>query len=139
MKKPLLLLTGLAALATALVCLAPPTRGADKKTYPPFGTIERKDPALDKLIAPDAYLQNLADGWDWAEGPVWIKDGGFLLCSDIPKNSIIKWSDADGKSVFLHPSGSEKDQPDLRESGSNGLVMAPDGQLVLIGSTATAA
>ncbi len=131
MKKPLLF-AGLAALATALVCLAPPTRGADKKPYPPFGTIERKDAGLDKLLAPDAYLENLAEGWDWAEGPVWIKDGGFLLCSDIPKNSIIKWSDADGKSVFLHPSGSEKDQPDLRESGSNGLVMAPDGQLVLM-------
>jgi gluconolactonase len=131
-KKPLLLLAGLAVLATALVCLAPPTHGADQKTHPPFGTIDRKDPAFDKLIAPGAYLENLADGWDWAEGPVWIKDGGFLLCSDIPKNSIIKWSDADGKSVFLHPSGSEKDQPDLRESGSNGLVMAPDGQLVLM-------
>ena len=134
MKKPLLLLAGPAALAAVAVCLTPPTRGADKKPNPAFGksTIERKDPALDKLLAPDAYLENLAEGWDWAEGPVWIKDGGFLLCSDIPKNSIIKWSDADGKSTFLHPSGSEKDQPELRESGSNGLVMAPDGGLVLM-------
>jgi gluconolactonase len=131
-KKPFLLLAVPAALAAALVWLAPPTRGDEKKPFPPFGKIERKDPAFDKLIAPDAIVENLAEGWDWAEGPVWIKDGGFLLCSDIPKNSIIQWSEAEGKSVFLHPSGSEKDQPDLRESGSNGLVMAPHGQVVLM-------
>ncbi|HVS35434.1 MAG TPA: SMP-30/gluconolactonase/LRE family protein [Gemmataceae bacterium] len=134
MKKPLLLLSAIAVLAAALVWLAPPTLGDQPKTFPPLkgSKIERMDPALDKLLAQDAYLQDLAEGWDWAEGPLWIKDGGFLICSDIPKNSIIKWSDADGKSVFLHPSGSEKDQPDLRESGSNGLVMAPDGQAVLM-------
>jgi gluconolactonase len=132
-KKPLLLLAAPAALAAALVCLAPPSRGDEKKPYPAFGTVDPIDKeAFHKLIAPDAIVENLADGWDWAEGPVWIKDGGFLICSDIPKNSIIKWSDADGKSVFLHPSGSEKDQPDLKESGSNGLVMAPDGDVVLM-------
>jgi gluconolactonase len=131
-KKPLPLLAVPAVLAAALVWLAPPTRGDEKKPYPAFGTIERKDPAFDNLIAPHTIVENLADGWDWAEGPVWIKDGGFLICSDIPKNSIIKWSDKDGKSVFLHPSGSEKDQPDLKESGSNGLVMAPDGGVVLM-------
>ena len=70
-------------LATALAWLASPTQGEAKKAFPPFGKIDRLDPAFDKLIAPDAYLENLADGWDWAEGPIWIKDGGYLLNSDI--------------------------------------------------------
>jgi gluconolactonase len=131
-KKPLLLLAGAAALA-ALVCLTP-TRGDEKKEFPALkgSSIDRREPAFDHLIPPHAILEDLAAEFDWSEGPVWIKDGGFLLCSDIPKNSIIKWSEGEGKSVFLHPSGSEKDQPDLKESGSNGLVMAPDGQSIVL-------
>ena len=127
MKKPLLLLAGPAALAAVLVCLAPPTRGADKKPIPPSARSNARTRPSTSSSRPDANLENLADGWDWAEGPVWIKDGGFLLCSDIPKNSIVKWNEGEGKSVFLHPSGSGKDQPDLQGAGSNGLVMAPDG------------
>src|SRR5687767_10343109 len=44
-----------------------------------FGTIERKDPRFDKLIPKDAKLEKLADGFEWSEGPVWVRDGGFLL------------------------------------------------------------
>ena len=42
---------------------------------------------------------------DWAEGPVWIKEEGCLLFSDIPKNSIFKWKEGQGKSLYLKPSG----------------------------------
>ncbi len=132
-KKPLLLLTGLAVLATALVRLAPPTRGAaDTKTFPRFGksTIERKDPALDKLLAPDAYLEDLADGYGWAEGPIWIKDGGYLLNSDTIGNTMYKWKEGEGKSVFLHPSGYLGDDSDVKEPGSNGMTVDPEGRLV---------
>ena len=59
MKKSFLFLSALAALTTALVWLASPTRGDDKKAFPPFGKIDRIDPAFDKLIAPGAYLENL--------------------------------------------------------------------------------
>ena len=38
-------------------------------------SIERLDPALDTLIAPDAKIEVLAEGHDWTEGPVWVKDG----------------------------------------------------------------
>ena len=34
-----------------------------------------------------------------------LKDGGYLLCSDIPKNQIVKWQDGKGKSVFMEKSG----------------------------------
>ncbi len=131
MKKSFLFLSALAALTTALVWLASPTRGDDKKAFPPFGKIDRIDPAFDKLIAPGAYLENLADGWDWAEGPIWVKDGGYLLCSDIPKNSIIKWKENEDKRVFLHPSGYLGDRTDFKEPGSNGLTLDHEGRLVM--------
>src|SRR5437660_365253 len=40
-----------------------------------LGTIERLDPALDALLAPDAKLEILAEGIDWCEGPVWFNGG----------------------------------------------------------------
>ncbi|OYW69260.1 MAG: hypothetical protein B7Z21_01560, partial [Verrucomicrobiales bacterium 32-60-5] len=35
------------------------------------GSIERLDPALDTLLAPDAKIEVLASGFNWSEGPVW--------------------------------------------------------------------
>lgn len=131
MKKALPLLSAFVALAAALAWLAPATQGDEKKPFPPFGKIDRIDPAFDKLIAPDAYLENLADGWDWAEGPIWIKAGGYLLNSDIPKNSIIKWKEGEGKSVFLHPSGCLSNCDVLKEPGSNGLTLDHEGRLIM--------
>jgi gluconolactonase len=129
--KPFALLSGLAVLVTAVALLAPSTQGDEKKTYPSFGTIERKDPRFDKLIPKDAVVENLADGFDWAEGPVWIKDGGYLVCSDIPKNQIVKWQEGKGKSVFMEKSGYLGDKTDLKEPGTNGLTVDSDGRLVM--------
>ena len=79
---------------TLLFSLAVVARAEDKPKYPPMGTIERKDPRFDKLIPKDAVIEKLADGFHWAEGPVWVpKDGGYLLFSDIPKNIIWKWTE----------------------------------------------
>jgi gluconolactonase len=125
-------LLGLAVPALALGLSGPPTRGAGNHHYPTMGTIERKDPAFDRLIAPGAVLEQLAGGFDWIEGPVWVKDGGYLLCSDIPKNSVIKWQEGKGKSVFLHPSGYTGTSTHLREPGSNGLLLDRQGRLVLM-------
>lgn len=47
-------------------------------------------------------LEKLCTGTIWAEGPVWIDsaNGGYLLWSDIPNNRMMRWSDADGMSVW---------------------------------------
>jgi gluconolactonase len=129
--RALLPAVGLPALALALAWS--PTRAEDKKVYPPLGTIERKDPAFDKLIAPGALLEDLVGGHDWVEGPVWVpRDGGYLLFSDIPRNSIYKWQEGKGESLFLKPSGYTGTATDLREPGSNGLLLDPEGRLVLM-------
>src|SRR5690606_23979481 len=71
---------------------------AQEKTQPSarFGVIERLDPAFDTLVPKDAKLEKLADGFEWTEGPLWIRDGGYLLFSDIPRNSVMKWKEGEG-------------------------------------------
>src|SRR5437588_4156700 len=102
----LAILAGLCLLALGLTGPA-----AEKKAHRTLGTIERKDPAFDKLIAPDAVLEVLADGFIWSEGPVWVpRDGGYLLFSDIPRNSIMKWQEGKGISLYLRPSGYNGDR-----------------------------
>ena len=56
-----------------------------------MGIIERLDPAVDDLVPRDAQMEVIAEGLQWAEGPVWIQDGGFLLFSDVLTNTIHRW------------------------------------------------
>jgi gluconolactonase len=96
-----------------------------------FGTIERFDPRLDQIIPPGTQIEKLAEGFDWSEGPVWIKEGGYLLFSDVPSNVVYKWKAGDGVSEFLRPSGYTGSQPRGGEPGSNGLTVDSQGRLVL--------
>ncbi|HEV8488010.1 MAG TPA: SMP-30/gluconolactonase/LRE family protein [Blastocatellia bacterium] len=100
----------------------------------PSSTIKivRLDPRFDKLVPPDAVVEKLADGFSWVEGPVWDRKSGYLLFSDIPSNSIIKWQEGAGTSLFLKPSGYSGSAPfEGREPGSNGLTFDSSGRLVL--------
>ena len=129
-----LVLAGSVALsAAACRSLAMPTTEPVAETaYPSVGRIVRDDPALDRLIAPDARIEKLAEGFTWSEGPVWIADGGYLLFSDVPQNRIHRWSPTDGASVFLSPSGFDGPDPSgFREPGSNGLINGPAGSILM--------
>jgi gluconolactonase len=126
----------LPGLAVALVLTQLDVEGQEKKPYPTMGKIIRNDPRFDKLVPKDAKLEKLATGFKWTEGPVWIKDGGYLLFSDIPNNTINKWKEGEGINVFLKPSGytgskERKGTAPGDEPGSNGLVLDPKGRLVL--------
>jgi gluconolactonase len=131
--KRFILLSAFTLLGVAAAC-STATRGDDKRPTKTLGKIERIDPAFDELIGRDAQLEVLATGHIWTEGPVWVpRDGGFLLFSDIPRNRVYKWQQGKGESVFLEPSGGTgKDAPLLKEPGSNGLLLDPDGRLVLM-------
>jgi len=53
----------------------------------------------------NAAIERIATGFRWAEGPVYVRDGGYLLWSDIPNNRMMRWSEDDGHvSVFRSPS-----------------------------------
>ena len=58
-----------------------------------FGKIERLDPRLDELIGRDAKLEKLAQGFDWSEGPIWMKSEKALLFSDVPQNVVYRWKE----------------------------------------------
>ncbi|MGC3948574.1 MAG: SMP-30/gluconolactonase/LRE family protein [Chryseolinea sp.] len=96
-------------------------------------TIERTDPALDALIDPDAKVEIIMDGFDWSEGPLWLPSENFLIVSDVPLNTVYKWTPEKGKEVYLKPSGytTKADKLYSKEEGSNGLVLNKDGKLVL--------
>ncbi len=94
-------------------------------------SIERRDPALDAIVASDARIETLAEGFAWAEGPVWRRDGGDLLFSDVPRNTIHRWKAGEPLAVFLRPSGYTGPTPPGRELGSNGLTLDAGGALVM--------
>src|SRR5512134_4005968 len=83
----------------------------EKPSYATLGSIERLDKAIDELIGLDAKIEKLAEGFDWSEGPVWMKKGEYLLFSDVPRNVVLKWKEGDGITEFLKPSGYTGSKP----------------------------
>ena len=70
----------------------------------PDPRIERLDPRF-VYKQGNAAIERIATGFRWAEGPVYFRDGGYLLFSDIPNNRIMRWLEEDGHlSVFRAPS-----------------------------------
>jgi gluconolactonase len=100
-----------------------------------MGGITRFDRGLDAVLDGNAPIEMLASGYKWAEGPVWVKDGGYLLFSDVPANICYKWQDGHGVSEFLNPSGLAGAIPvGVREGGSNGLAIDAKGRLIMADS-----
>jgi gluconolactonase len=119
-------------LSVALLCMANIALPAAAETPKTLGSIERVDPAFDKLVAKDAVIEVLADGFEWSEGPCWVAKGEYLLFSDIPRNRINKWKEGAGISVFMEKSGyTGKEAFTGMEPGSNGLALDSQGRLHL--------
>ena len=95
-----------------------------------IGQIARLDPGLDNIIDKNAKIEVIGDGFLWSEGPVWVKNGGYLLFSDVPANTIYKWKEGEKITEFLKPSGYTGILPYGDEPGSNGLIINNSGQLI---------
>jgi gluconolactonase len=94
--------------------------------------IIKEDPALDAIVSPDAKIEKLAGGFLFTEGPVWIRDGGYLLFSDPNANTIYRWSTDGQVSVFRTKSGySGADIAEYGQPGSNGLTLDREGRLTI--------
>jgi gluconolactonase len=128
---PMVALATAALTATTLSIRPAGEAMSAQNNFPKPPGIERLDPALDALIAPDATIEVLAGGYDWTEGPVWIKDGGYLLFSDIPPNKIHRWKQGEGARLYLTPSGYTGTASRGGEVGSNGLTLDRQGHLLL--------
>lgn len=94
--------------------------------------VERRDPALDRIVPAHAVLERVATGFTWVEGPVWAN--GSLFFADIPSNSIRRWTPGHGVSIFRQPSGYLGSTPyGGPECGSNGMTLDVRGRLTVAG------
>jgi gluconolactonase len=99
---------------------------------PAVGEVVRRDPALDRVVPPGARMEKLAGGFTFTEGPVWVRDGGYLLFSDPNDNRIYRWSPDDGLSIYRTKSGyAGVDIGRFRQPGSNGLTLDREGRLTI--------
>jgi gluconolactonase len=91
----------------------------------PLAGMRYPDPRVEKLDKRfprqgNAGVERIATGFRWAEGPVYFRDGGYLLWSDIPNNRMMRWLEEDGHlSVFR-----------AHSNYSNGNTRDRDGRLV---------
>lgn len=93
--------------------------------------IVRLDPRFDRLVPAGARLEKIVDDHGWTEGPVWVRDGGYLLFSDVVENRIYRWKEGEGERVVLERSGYTGTTPFAGpEPGSNGLAIDDQGRLV---------
>jgi gluconolactonase len=85
--------------------------------------IEKLAPELDKIVSTSDPVEHLADGFGGpfgpAEGPVWWKEGRYLLFSDIHNNRRMKYEPGTGVTVFLEPT-----------NRANGLTRDLQGRLI---------
>ena len=84
--------------------------------------IEQTAPALERIVSRDQEVEWLGSGYGGgavAEGPVWWKEGGYLLFSDIGNNQRLKWAPGEGVSEFHEPT-----------NNANGLTRDNRGRLI---------
>lgn len=116
----------IALFAAAAALLTVPTLAQDA---PPAPRIERADAALDALIAPDAKVERVATGFTFVEGPLWHR--GKLWFSDVNGDKL-RTVTRDGQVVeLLDNSGGLPNPPKGKSIGSNGLVPAADGRVLM--------
>lgn len=81
------------------------------------------------IVAEGAKAERICTGHRFTEGPVWInsESGGYLLFSDIPADTIFKWTPGEGGELTKN-----KAEPWLSPSGnSNGLTLDTQGRLLI--------
>ncbi len=95
--------------------------------------VERRDPAIDRIVPPNAKLYKLAEGFQFTEGPIWIRDGGYLLFSDPNANRIYSYDPKRAAlAVYREHSGYEgSDIAAYGQPGSNGLTVDSQGRLTI--------
>ncbi len=69
--------------------------------------INRADAGLDAIVAPDAELELMADGFGLNEGPVWVRDGGdgYLIVSGLIDNALYRITPDKQVSVYMEYAG----------------------------------
>lgn len=96
---------------------------------PGSASIEFISKELSKLIDKDAKVEIVAEGFQFTEGPLWIEKEKMLLLSDVPGNTIYKWTEKNGKEIYVKPGGYTDTAKRGGFMGPNGLALSADGKL----------
>ena len=105
--------------------------GYTQENKPGTGTIEFISKELSKLISKEAKVEIIAEGFQFTEGPLWLEKEKMLLLSDVPGNTIYKWTEANGKEVYVKPGGYTDTAKRGGFMGPNGLALSLDGKLLV--------
>ena len=85
--------------------------------------IEQVSPEVERIVSLDRESEELGTGYGGeagpAEGPLWWKEGGYLLFSDIGNNRRMKWSPEQGVTLVSEPT-----------NYANGLTRDLQGRLI---------
>ena len=63
------------------------------------------DPRFAHYVLDNAPLEELATGFRWIEGLVWMGDADCLLFQDLPRDRTMRWLEDAGVSIYRAPSG----------------------------------
>jgi gluconolactonase len=136
---------------TLMTCIAAACVQAQDRHQAVERIVERVDGALDRLVAPDAIAENVADGFGFTEGPVWENSTASLLFSDVPGNVVYRYTPATRKTVVymyragfqgadpwrwggMSDNGRDDDDPRFERFpmlGPDGLALDASGRLIL--------
>ncbi len=108
--------------------------GCSQKAEPTFNAKDKvivMDAVLQQVVDSLAVVETLAEGFTWSEGPLWLKESGKLLFTDVPENRIYSWDSLRGKQLYLFPSGLDSLRRTGGMEGANGLTLDANGQLIL--------
>jgi gluconolactonase len=105
--------------------------GYTQENKPGTGTIEFVSKKLSKIIKKDAKIEIVAEGFQFTEGPLWLEKEQMLLLSDVPGNTIYKWTEANGKEVYVKPGGYTDTAKRGGFMGPDGLILSNDGKLLV--------
>jgi gluconolactonase len=82
--------------------------------------VDVKSEKLFELVDREAQVEKLATGFTFTEGPIWNKEGRYLLFSDMPADIRRRWSEDDGVVEVANPSNK-----------GNGMTYDANGRLLV--------
>ena len=73
------------------------------------------DPRFEHMVLGHAAIERIATGFRFTEGPAYYGDGRYLLFSDIPNDSLLRWDEITGTVATLrnpagYPDGNTRDR-----------------------------
>ena len=105
--------------------------------------IERLSPELDRLVSADQELEELGNGYEVAEGPLWWHEAGHLIFSEVRGNKRRQWTPGSGITLLQestnNANGLTRDllgRMILCEGGAGRVTrMEPDGGITVVANS----